>query len=227
MGVQTTMRIGMESRPKAMFGRSAAVSAAAATMLLGASKFSRAARNSHALRLGQPPSGLRGRIARLALRALFTIIAVQATFAQSTQPFVAIHDSELTRSLESMNAVAPTPTGPGTTGKQWWPTDWHYFVMPESLKEALRSDGTAFTVVDDSNVTAGVLLDNGQPKYPIVVSLASEAIRDDEIAAFTNYVASVDFCSSVLPALPAIRRRGAGPISPLQMNSACICWRPD
>lgn len=113
---------------------------------------------------------------------------------QNTQPLVAIHDSELTRALESAPASGATPTGPGTTGKQWWPTDWHYFVMPEAMKEALRSDGTAFTVVGDSNITAGVLLTtNGVPKYPILISLASEAIRDDEIAAFTNYVAAGGF----------------------------------
>ena len=53
------------------------------------------------------------------------------------QPRVAIHDSELTRFLDSTNApaVPPTPAGPGFSGLQWWPTNWHYFVMPESLKE--------------------------------------------------------------------------------------------
>src|SRR6266850_113823 len=61
----------------------------------------------------------------------------------TTQPVVAIHDSELTRTLELMPAVSPTPAGSGTTGFQWWPADWHYFVMPESVQEALRSDGTA------------------------------------------------------------------------------------
>ncbi len=65
--------------------------------------------------------------------------------------------------------------------------------MPDSVKEALRSDGTAFTVVGDSNITAGVLLTNGVPQYPIVISLASEAIRDDEIAQLTNYVAAGGF----------------------------------
>src|SRR5258706_15486956 len=65
----------------------------------------------------------------------------------TTQPVVAIHDSELTRALELMPAGPPTPQGSGTTGFQWWPTDWHYFVMPESVQEALRSDGTAFTVI--------------------------------------------------------------------------------
>ena len=116
-----------------------------------------------------------------------------AASGQDTQPLVAIHDSELTRALESISASGATPTGPGTTGKQWWPTDWHYFVMPEAMKEALRSDGTAFTVVGDSNIVAGALVTNGVPRYPILISLASEAIRDDEIAAFTNYVAAGGF----------------------------------
>src|ERR1041384_3109761 len=65
--------------------------------------------------------------------------------------------------------------------------------MPESTQEALRSDGTAFTVIGDSNITAGLLLPSGAPKYPIVISLASEAIRDDEIAPLTNYVAAGGF----------------------------------
>jgi hypothetical protein len=128
-----------------------------------------------------------------ALGLMLLVMGDISARAQQTQPSVAIHDSELTRALEGMNAVAPTPTGSGTTGKQWWPTDWHYFVMPESVKEAFKSDGTAFTVVGDSNVTAGALLNNGQPRYPIVISLASEAVRDDEIAQFTNYVASGGF----------------------------------
>src|SRR5437016_7227889 len=119
--------------------------------------------------------------------------AAPAVLGQATQPMVAIHDSELTRALETMPAAAPTPNGAGTTGKQWWPTNWHYFVMPEAIKEALRSDGTAFTVVGDSNITAGILLTNGLPKYPMVISLASEAIQDDEIAQFTNYVAAGGF----------------------------------
>jgi hypothetical protein len=128
----------------------------------------------------------------------FTVL-IFVTFAFNVsaqiQPLVAIHDSELTRFLDSSNApaIGPTPVGTNTTGLQWWISDWHYFVMPESLKEALRSDGTAFTVIGDSNVTAGVLLTNGLPKYPILISLASEAIRDDEIAPLTNYVAAGGF----------------------------------
>src|SRR5204862_2401621 len=114
--------------------------------------------------------------------------AVPAALGQGMQPCVAVHDSELTRALESMPAVSPTPMGAGTTSNQWWTTNWHYFVMPESMKEALRSDGTAFTVVGDSNITAGALLVNGQPRYPIMISLAAEAVRDDEIAQLTSYV---------------------------------------
>jgi len=126
---------------------------------------------------------------------LLCLCSVLRCAGQGTQPLVAIHDSELTRALDSSNspAASPTPTGPGTTGLQWWIPDWHYFLMPDSVKEALRSDGTPFSVVGDSNIVVGALLTNGAPKYPIVISLASEAIRDDEIAAFTNYVAAGGF----------------------------------
>ena len=137
------------------------------------------------------------RPARLAaaLLGLLSCLVVPAQ-GQGTQPVVAIHDSELTRALDSTNAPAfgATPTGPGTTGNQWWITQWHYFVMPDAVKEALRSDGTAFTVVGDSNILAGVLTNaDGTPKYPILISLASEAIDDGEIARLTNYVAAGGF----------------------------------
>ena len=126
-----------------------------------------------------------------------TVVLLSVFFAagngNATQPIVAIHDSEYTRALENQNASGATPTGPGTTGRQWWPTDWHYFVMPEAIKESLRSDGTAFTVVGDSNILAGALLTNGAPMYPILISLAAEAIHDNQIAALTNYVAAGGF----------------------------------
>ncbi len=126
--------------------------------------------------------------------SLLGLVCVAAAFpGRGAQPLVAVHDSELTRALEAMPASSPTPTGPGTTGFQWWPTDWHYFVMPEAVKEALRSDGTSFAVVSDANISSGQLLNNGAPAYPIVISLASEAIRNDEIAALTNYVAAGGF----------------------------------
>lgn len=99
-------------------------------------------------------------------------------------PAVAIHVSELTQALETMTASSPTPTGTGTTGYQWWLTSWRYGVMYESLKEALRSDGTPFVTVSDADIAAGRLLNSdGSAKYPIVISLASEAIADAAIAS--------------------------------------------
>ena len=120
---------------------------------------------------------------------LGSVLAVQA----QTLPMVGVHDSELTRALATMPATRQTPRGAGTTGFEWWPTQWNYFVMPESVKEMLRSDGTAHAVVSDADISAGGLLVNGMPKYPIVISLAAEAIRDDEIAQLTNYVAAGGF----------------------------------
>src|SRR5580698_8039129 len=118
------------------------------------------------------------------------VLAAGPLRAQTTQPIVAIHDSELTRAFETQAASNGVPAG---TGFQWWTTNWHYFVMPEALQEMFRSDGTRFAVVHDSDITAGALLTNGVPKYPIMFSLASEAMRDDEIAPLTNYVAAGGF----------------------------------
>ncbi|HWY74131.1 MAG TPA: hypothetical protein VN281_00860, partial [Verrucomicrobiae bacterium] len=101
------------------------------------------------------------------------VVCVYAT--RAAQPLVAVHDSELTRALETMPASGATPQ---ETGYQWWLEDWHYFVMPESVKEMLHSDGTAFAVVSDADISAGHLLDtNGRPAYPIVISLAAEAMN--------------------------------------------------
>jgi len=109
-------------------------------------------------------------------------------------PAVAIHVSELTLALETMPATPPTPTGSGYSGFQWWTTAWHYYVMYESLEEALRSDGTPFTTVSDGDISAGRLLNpDGSPKYPIVISLASEAIADTEIVPLRSYVAAGGF----------------------------------
>jgi hypothetical protein len=133
---------------------------------------------------------LKGCLSALAVMAAFLVLPRHSQ-AQAPQPIVAIHDSELTRALESMVATNGTPSGNGTTGFQWWPTNWHYFVMPDSVKEALRSDGTAFAVLSDSNIAAGQLLNsNGLPNYPIFISLSSEAVADNEIGPLTNYVAA-------------------------------------
>jgi hypothetical protein len=79
------------------------------------------------------------------------------------------------------------------TRNHWSSTNWNYFVMPESVKEALRSDGTPFTVVGDTTIAKGLLLTNDEPRYPILISLAAESIGDDEIGALTNYVAKGGF----------------------------------
>lgn len=131
------------------------------------------------------------------MKKAFVIIALMGcscSFALAAQPVVAIHVSELTQALETKAAVSPTPMGQGTTGFQWWTPWWHYFVSSDSLKEALRSDGTPFTVVSDADIRAGNLLGpDGSPKYPIVISLGSEAISNDEIAPLLSYVSRGGF----------------------------------
>ncbi|MBZ5554812.1 MAG: tandem-95 repeat protein, partial [Acidobacteriia bacterium] len=126
---------------------------------------------------------------------LAACLLISFTFsALAAEPVVAIHVSELTQALETMPASGATPTGAGYTGHQWWTPYWHYFVMPESLKEALRSDGTPFVVVSDADIRAGSLLNpDGSPKYPIVISLASEAVSDDEVTPLENYVSAGGF----------------------------------
>jgi len=63
--------------------------------------------------------------------------------------------------------------------------------MSESLKEALHSDGTPFVEVSDADIAAGHLLyPDGSPRYPILISLASEAIANNEIASLRDYVAA-------------------------------------
>jgi hypothetical protein len=141
--------------------------------------------------LGQQPAPTRKLRNALFILIAYLWAAWAAAPVNAALPVVAIHDSEFTRALEAIPASGTTPTGPGTTGFQWWPTNWHYFVMPDAVKEALRSDGTAFATIGDSNVMSGALLDSGgRPNYPIVISFASEAIDNSEIARFTNYVAA-------------------------------------
>ncbi len=63
--------------------------------------------------------------------------------------------------------------------------------MSEALKEALRSDGTPFVVVTDADIAAGQLLTaTGAPAYPIVISLANEAISSNEVTPLLNYVSA-------------------------------------
>jgi hypothetical protein len=84
--------------------------------------------------------------------------------------------------------------------------------MYEALKEAFRSDGTPSVAVSDSDISAGRLLcPDASPKYPILISLASEAIDDAEIAPLRNYVAAGGFLfvgSSALSRHPDGTTRG-------------------
>ena len=110
------------------------------------------------------------------------------------QPVVAIHVSELTKALTAIPAQPPTPMGEGNTGFQWFYKSWRYDVLYESLEEALRSDGTPFVEVSDQDIAAGRLLNSDStPHYPILFSLASEAISDDEIVPLRQYVAAGGF----------------------------------
>lgn len=134
----------------------------------------------------------------LSLLSALILVAPRSAITQEAStpplPIVAIHVSELTQALETTSARPPTPTGSGTSGYEWWYTSWHYFVAHESLKEALRSDGTPFIVVSDADITAGNLLHpDGSPKFPIVISLASEAVNDNEIVPLRNYVSAGGF----------------------------------
>ena len=118
---------------------------------------------------------------------------------------VAIHDSGWTRRLGLSS------------------TNWDYFVMPESVKEALRSDGTPYVVLSDLDIASGVLLTtNGTPKYPILISLAAEAIREDEIASLTNYVPLAGSCWPAHPVSHGAPTAGFAAISPLATRWALV-----
>ena len=130
----------------------------------------------------------------LSIISAATLVVPRHALAQGVstypEPVVAIHVSELTQALETMPAKPPTPpAGPDTTGYEWAYTSWHYFVAYESLKEALRSDGTPFVEISDADIVSGKLLQtDGSPRYPILISLASEAVSDAEIGPLRNYV---------------------------------------
>jgi hypothetical protein len=113
--------------------------------------------------------------------------------ASARRPVVAIHVSEWTQALETMPAAAPVPTGDGYSGFSWFYTSWHYFTIYESIKIALESDGTPYQVITDAEIAAGILLEDGTPAFPILISLASEAVADNEIQPLREYVAAGGF----------------------------------
>ncbi len=118
---------------------------------------------------------------------------VQAAGEDFILPVVAIHISELTQALDNLSDADTTATEVAN-GYPWNPSDWHYFVLYESIMEALRSDGTPFVTVSDADIRAGrLLLANGTPRYPIMISLAAEATSDDEAGHLRDYVAAGGF----------------------------------
>ena len=131
---------------------------------------------------------------RMAFCVVFAFILLHASGALALEPLVAIHVSENTLALESIPAAGATPRFSGTTGFEWWTSEWRYGVMPESMKEAMASEGIPFVEVSDADIAAGQLLEvDGTPRYPILISLAAEAIADSEIAPLRNYVAAGGF----------------------------------
>jgi len=154
---------------------------------------------------GMAPSLHRSRVRARALSAIATLGLVASLFvgvparpvaaaADPASPVVAIHVSEHTAALETMTATPPTPTGAGYTGKEWWFTTWRYFVAYQSLEEALKADGTPYVEVSDADIAAGKLLTaDGSARYPILVSLAAEAVADAEIAPLRGYVSAGGF----------------------------------
>ena len=78
-----------------------------------------------------------------------------------------------------------------------WYTSWHYFILHDSLEEALRSrNKTTFVIMTNLKFQAGELMDGSSPRYPIVISLASEAVLDAEVNALRSYVSAGGFLFS-------------------------------
>jgi hypothetical protein len=106
--------------------------------------------------------------------ALVSIKPINAQAGNNTLPIVAVHVSENTES-------------------HWTNVYWTYWAIYASLEETLRSDGTPFVEVNDSVIESGGLLNNGDPKYPILISLAAECISDAVASQVRQYVSSGGF----------------------------------
>jgi hypothetical protein len=112
-----------------------------------------------------------------ALLILSSGLLLKSTTADTTasvSPQVAIHVSEYTQA-------------------HWEQTGWTYPAIYRMLEEALKSDGTPFVEITDSQIESGALLTSGTPKYPILFSLTSDCISDTEALQISNYVASGGF----------------------------------
>jgi hypothetical protein len=89
---------------------------------------------------------------------------------------VAIHISETTRG--HWNSL-------GLPHADW--QQWHIYGF---LMEQLRSDGTPFDVVLDTDIDAGLLMDVNEPRYAILFSLVNDCISDSTAAQIENFVSA-------------------------------------
>lgn len=93
----------------------------------------------------------------------------------ATSSVVAIHVSENTRA-------------------QWTYDVWKHEHTHRFLEEAFQSDGTQYVLVSDAMIAGGALLDvAGNPYYPILISLAQEAVSDVVVNAVRSYAAAGGF----------------------------------
>jgi len=118
----------------------------------------------------------------LSVIAIFLLILIKPLCPQSVDNEivlkVAVHVSEYTKA----NGLSLNRTSDST-----YP--WHYFQVYTLLEEALISDGTPFIELSDLDIEGGALLTSkGNPRYPIIISLASECISDNEAAAIRTYI---------------------------------------
>ena len=91
---------------------------------------------------------------------------------------------------------------------------WRYFVAYQSLEEALKSDGTPYVEVRDADIAAGELVTaDAKPRYPIVISLAAEAVANGEITPLRDYVSAGGFLWSGPPPSPETRMARPAEIS--------------
>jgi hypothetical protein len=87
----------------------------------------------------------------------------------AASPIVAVHASE-------------------NTAVHWTNPYWKSFHPNRFLEESFITDGTPYVELSDAQITAGGLLSNGVPRYPILFSLATEAISDAEAAQILAFV---------------------------------------
>ena len=131
-------------------------------------------------------------VARLGFRfAVAAIVVGGAAWSCSTSdaastPAVATRVAPLVAAPHSTVAIHVSET----TAQFWTYTSWRIWHSVAYLSEALRSDGTPFETVSDADIASGVLMTNGIPTFPILISLDNEAISDAVAAQIQSYASS-------------------------------------